>query len=125
MFRSALKIEALKGDVAVIDCTCELQRTHSNPYYLNLPCWDTNPLTMEQMKAGVSFGMEHRAAGRGLLVHCAHGHGRSAMLVAAILVEAGLDRTWREAELRCKKLRPRMKINHRQAAMLDKWEQQK
>ena len=35
---------------------------------------------------GVSWALAQRAAGRKVLVHCAHGHGRSATVLAAILI---------------------------------------
>ena len=44
---------------------------------------------MRQIDRGTKWALEQRAAGRPVLVHCAHGHGRSLVLMCAILVVSG------------------------------------
>ena len=56
------------------------------PAYLNLAVWDTHAPTAQQIETGVQWALAQRAAGRPVLVHCAHGHGRSATVLAAILI---------------------------------------
>lgn len=43
---------------------------------------------MAQIEQGVQWALAQRAEGRPVLVHCAHGHGRSATVLAAILIGA-------------------------------------
>ncbi len=56
---------------------------------------------------------------RPMYVHCAAGHGRSALVVAALLVRRGLVATPREAEERLKALRPRVHITQGQRRQLE------
>jgi hypothetical protein len=51
-------------------------------------------------------------------VHCAAGHGRSALVVAALMVRRGLAATPEEAQARLKALRPRVHITRGQWAQL-------
>ena len=71
---------------AVLDVTCELPLQVLPPAYLNLAVWDTHAPTPAQIEQGVKWALQQRAAGRPVLVHCAHGHGRSATVLAAILI---------------------------------------
>jgi hypothetical protein len=71
---------------AVLDVTCELPLQVVPPAYLNLAVWDTHAPTPAQIEQGVKWALQQRAAGRSVLVHCAHGHGRSATVLAAILI---------------------------------------
>ena len=71
---------------AVLDVTCELPLQVVPPAYLNLAVWDTHAPTPPQIEQGVQWALQQRAAGRPVLVHCAHGHGRSATVLAAILI---------------------------------------
>lgn len=48
--------------------------------------WDTHAPTPQQIEAGVQWALAQRASGLPVLVHCAHGHGRSATVLAAILI---------------------------------------
>lgn len=41
------------------------------------------------IKKAVDFAMEQRRLGRAVLVHCAHGHGRSAGVILACMIVAG------------------------------------
>jgi protein-tyrosine phosphatase len=40
---------------------------------------------------GVRFVREHAAAGKGVLIHCQHGIGRSALLALCVLVDEGWE----------------------------------
>ena len=52
-------------------------------------------------------------------VHCALGHGRSAMLVMAVLLETGRAASVAEAERMVRAVRPRVKVNAVQWRRLD------
>jgi protein-tyrosine phosphatase len=56
---------------------------------LHLPTIDFEPLSPRMLERGVAFVAGHLAADRRVLVHCAHGIGRSALLGLCVLVECG------------------------------------
>jgi protein-tyrosine phosphatase len=56
---------------------------------LHLPTIDFAPVHPAKLERGVVFVTDHVAAGRRVLVHCAHGIGRSAVLGLSVLVEHG------------------------------------
>jgi protein-tyrosine phosphatase len=51
------------------------------------------------IKKGVDFALEQRRLGRAVLVHCAHGHGRSAGVILACMIVAGEVETIEEGAL--------------------------
>lgn len=55
-------------------------------------------------------------------IHCAHGHGRSALVVVALVKAKGLAHTIDEALLMVQKIRPKVNLKKPQRALLDKWE---
>eukprot|EP00850_Spirogloea_muscicola_P011227 SM000069S20664 [mRNA] locus=s69:63553:65622:- [translate_table: standard] len=111
------------GDVAVIDCTCELSRTPSlmDREYLCLPVWDTRAPSPEQIQKGVQWALDRRVAKRDVLVHCAFGHGRSVTVLCAILVAAKLAASTDDALRNICKVRPRAHLNRAQTASLAQW----
>lgn len=56
---------------------------------LHLPTIDFEAISPRMLQRGVAFVTEHLTAGRRVLVHCAHGVGRSALLGLCVLVECG------------------------------------
>ncbi|EFN58779.1 hypothetical protein CHLNCDRAFT_56882 [Chlorella variabilis] len=106
---------------AVLDVTCELPLQLAPPAYLNLAVWDTHAPTPAQIDQGVQWAMQQRAAGRPILVHCAHGHGRSATVLGAILIAEGVAKGAADAEAVMKAERPRVRLNRRQRAALKQW----
>lgn len=56
------------------------------------------PLPRPALPQGVQWALAQRAAGRPVLVHCAHGHGRSATVLAAILIGAPWGRALRRGQ---------------------------
>jgi protein-tyrosine phosphatase len=69
----------------------------------------------------VQWAAQQRAAGRPVLVHCAHGHGRSATVLCAILIAEGQARGIGDAEAMLKAERPRVRLNYRQRGALKAW----
>jgi len=56
---------------------------------LHLPTIDFWPVSPTMLHRGLTFVTDHLAGGRRVLVHCACGIGRSAMLALCVLVEHG------------------------------------
>ena len=56
---------------------------------LHLPTMDFEPISPHLLQRGIAFATAHLAEGRRVLVHCAQGIGRSALLGLCVLVECG------------------------------------
>ena len=99
----------------VVDITAELpvrrRVVHAGRAYVCLPSLDASVPDEALFRATVN-----RLAGdpRGLFVHCAFGHGRSAMFVAALLIRRGLARDLPEAEAMLKAKRPLVSMSESQ-----------
>ncbi|KAJ1274299.1 hypothetical protein BS78_05G052200 [Paspalum vaginatum] len=110
------------GSPSVIDCTCELPRSSFVPAdeYLCLPTWDTRAPTPYQIERAAHWACEKRSEGKPVYVHCAFGHGRSACVVCAILVELGIAETWKDAENIIRERR-KIKMNALHRKTLEEW----
>ncbi|KAL3153932.1 hypothetical protein ABBQ32_013494 [Trebouxia sp. C0010 RCD-2024] len=105
------------GNPSIVDCTCELPRRHSNTY-LCLPTWDTHAPDVQLVEDGVKWLLQQRQHGRPVYVHCAHGHGRSTVVLCAALVASGYANSFEEAFQQVRAQRPRVKLNYRQRRTL-------
>jgi len=108
----------------VIDLTVEFPESCWNrtKHYLSAPTWDGVPLSPADLESAAIFAVEARKDG-GVLVHCAHGRGRSTTVMCACLVKAGLFDTWEEAfEKGIKPYRPVCKLNRRMRQNLTLWQ---
>jgi protein tyrosine phosphatase (PTP) superfamily phosphohydrolase (DUF442 family) len=88
---------------------------------LGLPTPDTYPLTIEQLDEGATWVNQQIAQGRRVLIHCEHGVGRSVLLTAAALVQAGMGA--HEAVALIQRRRWQAAPNHRQMQRLQEYEQ--
>jgi len=108
----------------VIDLTVEfpercIARTKS---YLLVPTWDGVPATPAQLEEAASFAVQARTKGD-VLVHCAHGRGRSTTMMCAIMVKVGMYRTWQEAfEKGIQPGRHVCKLNSKMKKALAEWQ---
>jgi len=109
------------GSPSVVDVTCELPRRHAASRYLCLPTWDTQGPAPGLIEEGVRFLLRERADGRPVYVHCAHGHGRSATVMAAAFLAAGIAKDAADAVAIMRRERPRVRLNKRQVAALQLW----
>jgi len=89
--------EALARDhriAAVVDvrgeaCDDETLLARHGIELLHLPTIDFEPITPRLLQRGIAFVTAHVTEGRRVLVHCAQGIGRSALLGLCVLVECG------------------------------------
>lgn len=108
----------------VIDLTVEFPERciNSTKNYHHVAVWDGVPPSPEKIEEAAKFAVEARKSGD-VLVHCAHGRGRSTTLMCAALVRAGLFGTWQEAfEKGIKPGRSVCKLNRRMRNALTEWQ---
>jgi len=108
----------------VIDLTVEFPERcfHSSKSYLLCASWDGVPPSPEKLEEAAVFAVEARKKGD-VLVHCAHGRGRSTTLMCAALVRAGLYDNWEDAfEKGIKPGRSVCKLNRRMRNALTEWQ---
>jgi protein-tyrosine phosphatase len=105
----------------VIDLTCEfgeLPAAIGDRRYVNLPTLDAGTPDAAQFRAAVreALGCEG-----GVYVHCALGHGRSALFVAALLMARGDADSVEDAEARIRAVRPAVRLNGLQRRFVERW----
>jgi protein-tyrosine phosphatase len=112
--------EVPTGVRVVADLTAEFHEgTHvrNGRRYMCVPVLDTGVPADEAL----ALLIDDLAREEGpLYVHCASGHGRPAMVVAAVLVRRGMVRTVEEAEALIRKVWPRVRLGKCQRAALDR-----
>lgn len=91
--------------------------------YLCLPVIDGTAPSSRDLEAAVAFVALARRAGRRTLVHCAFGHGRSAMVIACALIRLGLAETGEQALDLLKKCRRKIWLSREQIILLEKFQQ--
>lgn len=122
----------------IIDLTVEFpEKCRSNTLrYLCLPTWDGVPCSPEQLEKAAQFCIDARVewarfkekgAVEGdtpdILIHCAHGRGRSTTVMCAALVKMGLFANYEEAlEKGIKPGRPVCKLNKMMRTNLAEWQ---
>jgi len=109
----------------IIDLTCEFPENCARldvDSYMLLRCWDGVPPTPEQLEQAAEFAVRMRAKGH-VIVHCAHGRGRSTTAMCACLVKAGLFKTWPEALAAIQVKRKVCKLNSKMRVALDAWQE--
>jgi hypothetical protein len=146
-YADKLKVKQWGG---IVDLTVEFEEScfaQCAPQgYLNLSCWDGVPpppadiqvaalhcANIAKMWASSSSAANDGGGGGGMvqtetspsthpiLVHCAHGRGRSTTVLVAALVASGCFATWEEAFAHCKAKRPCVKLNAKMRAALTSW----
>mmetsp|Transcript_126412 Transcript_126412/g.393427 ORF Transcript_126412/g.393427 Transcript_126412/m.393427 type:complete len:252 (-) Transcript_126412:108-863(-) len=108
----------------IVDLTCEFPEGCApcvHGAYLLLRCWDGVPPTAHQLEEAAAFAAQRRAQGD-VMVHCAHGRGRSTTVMCACLVKAGLFKTWQDAFDAIREKRKVVKLNSRMRAALAAWQ---
>jgi protein-tyrosine phosphatase/membrane-associated phospholipid phosphatase len=99
------------GVTAVLDLTGEF--SEAEPFlavpYLNLAVLDLTAPTQPQLRAAAGFISAHRETGV-VYVHCKIGYSRSAAVVGAWLLDAGIAQTPDEAVARMRTVRPTLVV---------------
>jgi Dual specificity phosphatase, catalytic domain len=113
-----------KDWAGVVDLTVEFPESTINrtKAYLSIPTWDGVPASPDQIEEAADFAVTASRNGD-VLVHCAHGRGRSTTIMCACLVKAGLYSNWVDAfEKGIKPRRPCCKLNSRMKSNLTSWQ---
>lgn len=101
----------------VVDLTAELPEpaaVRRRAGYLCLPVLDGAAPAADALRGLV----ERLRDERGILLHCASGHGRSATVAAALMLDRGLARDVDEAEAAMRARRPGIRLNAVQRELL-------
>mmetsp|Transcript_31424 Transcript_31424/g.75972 ORF Transcript_31424/g.75972 Transcript_31424/m.75972 type:complete len:305 (-) Transcript_31424:159-1073(-) len=121
----------------IVDLTVEFpERCRPNTLrYLCLPTWDGVPCSPEQLEKAATFCIEAREEWKRLkdkgtvegepqiLIHCAHGRGRSTTVMCAALIKMGFYSNYEEAlEKGIKPGRPCCKLNSAMRKNLAEWQ---
>jgi hypothetical protein len=105
--------------VAVVDLCCELPERCKSEQYANYPTWDGVVRATDVAEAAVLLA---NASKKGpVLIHCAHGVGRSTTVCCAALVEAGHFPDTASAFVQCKEKRPVCKTSPHFRQVLAEW----
>jgi hypothetical protein len=111
-----------KDWAGIVDLTVEFPERCTSQSYCLIPTWDGVPATPKQLELAATFAVEARKKGD-VLVHCAHGRGRSTTVMCACLVKAGLFDTWQQAfEKGIKPHRSVCKLNGLMRKALNEWQ---
>lgn len=114
------------GICGTLDLTCEFGESkfvRTSGAYQCIPLLDTFAPTVEQLEKGVQWMREQGRQGP-IYVHCAMGHGRSAVYVAAFLIADGQVKSIEEAMDILRTKRPGIDIKPIQFQALDLWARQ-
>ena len=114
----------LPTDVAhIVDLTCEFSEVkaiRNGRQYRSLPTMDGSvPPDIDAFRALVDEAAHTDAS---VYVHCAYGHGRAALMAAAILIRRGIADGPTEAYTMLKRERPGIRPNRLQRAWLQRVE---
>lgn len=88
--------------------------------YLALPALDGTAPAVADVQHAVDWIEGKLAAGQRVLVHCAAGHGRSATVVAALLIARGLASDADTAERLMRASRPLVSLNRSQRRLIER-----
>lgn len=116
--------ELNKKWAGIVDLTVEFPELciDQTDAYLSIPAWDGVPAIPSKIEEAANFAVEAHKKGD-VLIHCAHGRGRSTTIMVAALVRAGLFQTWEEAfEVGVKPKRPVCKLNKKMRRSLTLWQ---
>lgn len=109
------------GVTLVVDLTSEFGKprpVRQGREYVCLSALDNATPELEAFRSAVRRVSEREG---GVYVHCALGHGRSALVATAVVMERGLATTPEEALALVRRARPGVRLNQAQRAFLEDW----
>lgn len=113
------------GITALLDLTAELPESpvfDRDPFVrLRIPTLDRTQPTDDDLDRAVAWVLARRAEGRGVLVHCAFGRGRSAMVVVALMLALGESAKVDEAIQFVTRARPSTRLRSAQRDSLQRF----
>jgi protein-tyrosine phosphatase len=114
-----------ENTVLVVDFTSELQEPEeirSGRRYLYVPTLDTSVPEDRLLREVIEAIVEERERKRGAIyVHCALGHGQSAMAVSGVLIASGVAQTVKDAEAMVQERRRAIRLSQAQKAALQRF----
>ena len=112
------------GTALVVDLTSEFspprRLLQGGRRYVCVPALDGTVPDESAAREALGLVAEVARAGGTVYIHCARGFGRSAAMVAAVLIIRGECRDVDEAQQRLSKLRPGVRLNSRQREFVKK-----
>jgi hypothetical protein len=112
----------------IIDLTVEFPEYAEGDKYMCIPLWDGLPPTPAQLEEAANFAADcycdntdDNPHGQ-VLIHCAHGRGRSTTVMCAALVKTQLFPTWQAAFDAIKSGRPVVRLNSKMQQALTQWQ---
>ncbi len=105
-------------DHAQLDVTAELPRRGEALRYHCVPMLDGAAAHPEHLEQAVLQAVRWRAEGLPVLVHCAHGRGRSVAVVCGVLMAEGRADNWQFAYEIVRQARPAAHLTRAQQRML-------
>jgi protein-tyrosine phosphatase len=106
---------------AIVDLTTEFHERADTEHYLNIPVWDGNPPSPQDIDTAAHFLALHATQGP-TLCHCAAGIGRSTTVLCAALVHAGKAKDYKEALGLIKSKRSIVRLNRKMENALQAWQ---
>lgn len=106
------------GTTTVVDLTAELHRIPGDAEYLPIPTLDGAAPRLASVLELARYLDGHRV----VAIHCAAGHGRSAMVMAAVLMARGHVASAEQAEALMRARRPKIGMSRDQRAALARLE---
>jgi protein-tyrosine phosphatase len=118
-FESEAKAITASDAWAIVDLTAEFPESRElrQGKYLCLPTLDHTSPTHTQIESALSF-IAAEMPTRKVLVHCALGHGRSATIIAAWMLQRGLAKTPKDADTKLREIRPGVRLKDSQVKVL-------
>ena len=113
--------EMPEGIGMVVDLTAEFAETSAVRNRRRYHCMPTLDALVPSRQAFEATIKAIGASDEPVYVHCALGHGRSAMVVVAALLDRGQAASLEDAVQKVKQARPGMEINRVQRTFLQQW----
>jgi protein-tyrosine phosphatase len=116
--RRIVEGELPRGIQRIVDLTAEFQEPkgiRQRDLYWSMPALDASAPALDDLE---HLLQTLHTESHPIFLHCASGHGRSAMVAAGLLIGRGLARDVPDAEAQLRRIRPHIRLNSRQRQQL-------